>query len=336
MIRLTVSSLLVLFTVAVPALGRSQTAAPTGAVAHAPEKSPALVPDPPAQCSSCAEWNAPWDPFKIHGNTYFVGPAGVSSVLVTTPRGHILVDGALQQSAAEIDRHIRALGFKTTDVKLILTSHGHFDHVGGVNALQRYTGATVLASVNTARALELGAPVPEDPQAPRGPEEYFPKVQNIRIVRDGESVSLGDVTVTAHYVPGHTPGATTWTWRSCEGARCLNIVYADSISSISNDGFRFTGDATHPSLVDSFRASIQKVAALPCDILISTHPSVSGLDERVKKRAAMRSVSPNAQTPAQPDPMIDPSACRVLAADAMKALEKRVKTELAATPRPKR
>lgn len=287
----------------------------------APAPQPAtLVPDPPAQCSSCAEWNTPRQPFKVYGNTYYVGPGGVSALLITTPRGHILVDTGLQQSAEVIDRNIRALGFKTTDVKLILTSHGHFDHVGGVHALQRYTGATVLASVNTARALALGAPVPEDPQAPRVPVDYFPKAENVRVVKDGEVVSLGGVSVTAHYVPGHTPGATTWTWPSCEGARCLNMVYADSLSSISNDGFRYTGDATHPSLVESFRASIRKVEALPCDIMISTHPVASNLDEKVKKRAAM--------TPGSADPMIDPAACRTLAAGAMKALDARVKTEL--------
>ena len=287
----------------------------------APAPQPAtLVPDPPAQCSSCAEWNTPRQPFKVYGNTYYVGPGGVSALLITTPRGHILVDTGLQQSAEVIDRNIRALGFKTTDVKLILTSHGHFDHVGGVHALQRYTGATVLASVNTARALALGAPVPEDPQAPRVPVDYFPKAENVRVVKDGEVVSLGGVSVTAHYVPGHTPGATTWKWPSCEGARGLNMVYADSLSSISNDGFRYTGDATHPSLVESFRASIRKVEALPCDIMISTHPVASNLDEKVKKRAAM--------TPGSADPMIDPAACRTLAAGAMKALDARVKTEL--------
>ncbi|MEZ5288091.1 MAG: subclass B3 metallo-beta-lactamase [Vicinamibacterales bacterium] len=295
---------------------------PTGA-----GRPPALVPDPPAQCSSCAEWNAPRDPFKVFGNTYYVGPAGVSALLITTPRGHILVDTGLQQSAEVIDRNIRALGFKTTDVKLILTSHGHYDHVGGVHALQRYTGATVLASVNTARALALGAPVPEDPQAPRSPVDYFPKAENVRVVKDGEVVSLGGVSVTAHYVPGHTPGATTWTWDACEGTRCLHMVYADSVSSISNDGFRFTGDATHPSLVESFRDSIRTVAALPCDIMISTHPAASNMDEKLKKRAAM--------TPGSADPMIDPGACRALAAGAMTALEERVKTELASPPKPK-
>jgi metallo-beta-lactamase class B len=327
MLRFARALPIVLTLAAVPAAATAQTpASSAGAPSPAASGQPrVLVPDPPADCSSCAEWNAAGEPFKIYGNTYYVGPAGVSSLLITTPRGHILVDTGLQQSAALIDRNIRALGFKTTDVKLILTSHGHFDHVGGVHALQRYTGATVLASVNTARALALGSPVPEDPQAPRVPVDYFPKAENVRVVKDGEVVSLGGVSVTAHYVPGHTPGATTWTWQSCEGTRCLNMVYADSISSISNDGFRYTGDATHPSLVESFRASIRKVAALPCDIMVSTHPVASNLHEKVRKRAAM--------TPGSPDPMIDPNACRTLAAGAMKALDERVKTELASRPK---
>jgi metallo-beta-lactamase class B len=325
--RLALSFLFVLASVVRPAGDTPQAAVASAPTQPAPAGPSALVLDPPAQCASCAEWNAATKPFKIFGNTYYVGPAGVSSLLITTPRGHILVDAALQQSAEVIDRNIRALGFKTTDVQRILTSHGHFDHVGGVHALQRYTGATVLASVGTARALALGAPVPEDPQAPRAPGDYFPKVEGVQVVADGEVVTLGDVSVTAHYVPGHTPGATTWTWRSCEGSRCLHIVYADSISSISNEGFRYTGDATHPSLVESFRASIRKVAALPCDILISTHPVVSGLHERLAARAAMK--------PGSPDPMIDPNACRALAAGALQALDKRVKSELAATPKPR-
>lgn len=294
-------------------------------IAHAqstPAPAPAtLVPDPPANCTSCAEWNAPRKPFKVYGNTYFVGPAGVSAVLITSPQGHILIDGALQESVTHIDANIRALGFKTTDIKLILTSHGHYDHVGGVHALQRYTGATVIASVDTARALALGAPVPEDPQAPRLPVDYFPKVEHVRTVRDGETVRVGPVGVTAHAVPGHTPGATTWTWQSCEGQRCLDMVYADSLSTVSNEGFRFTGDATHPSLVEGLRASIRKVAALPCDIMMSTHPVASRMDEKLKARAAMK--------PGDADPFIEPGACKALADTAMKGLDERVKQELA-------
>jgi metallo-beta-lactamase class B len=296
--------------------------ATAGAQSAAQTPAPALIPDPPAVCDSCDEWNAPRTPFKLYGNTYFVGPNGVSAMLITTPQGHILVDTGLQQSAAVIDANIKALGFKTTDVKLILTSHGHYDHVGGVHALQRYTKATVLASPKTAQALALGEPVPEDPQAALRPGDRFPKAENVRVVKDGEPIAFGGVTIVPHIVPGHTPGATTWTWQSCEGTRCLNMVYADSISSISNDGFRFTGDATHPSLVESFRASIRKVAALPCDIMVSTHPSASNMDEKLKKRAAMK--------PGDADPFIQPDACRVLADGAMKALDARVKAELAA------
>lgn len=298
-----------------PATARAQGAA-------APKPAPALVPDPPAVCANCADWNAPRKPFKVYGNTYFVGPNGVSAMLITTPQGHILVDTGLQQSAAVIDANITALGFKTTDVKLILTSHGHYDHVGGGHALQRYTRATVLASPKTAQALALGEPVPEDPQVARGPGDRFPKVENVRVIRDGEQITLGGVTVVPHIVPGHTPGATTWTWQSCEGTRCLNMVYADSISSISNDGFKFTGDATHPSLVEGFRASIRTFGALPCDIMVSTHPSASNMDEKLKKRAAAKA--------GDPDPFIQPDACKALAETSMKSLDERVKTELAA------
>lgn len=309
--------LVLLTSVIVPSLAGPALFAQTAS----PAPAPALVPDPPAVCDSCAEWNAPRKPFKVYGNTYFVGPNGVSAMLITTPQGHILVDTGLQQSAAVIDANIKALGFKTTDVKLILTSHGHYDHVGGVHALQRYTKATVLASPKTAQALAIGEPVPEDPQVSTRPGDKFPKAENVRVVKDGERIAFGGVTIVPHFVPGHTPGATTWTWQSCEGSRCLNMVYADSISSISNDGFRYTGDGSHPSLVESFRASIRKVAALPCDIMVSTHPSASNMDEKLKRRAAM--------TLGDADPFIQPDACRVLADGAMKALDARVKSELA-------
>ncbi len=283
---------------------------------------PALVPDPPHVCGSCAEWNGPRQPFKLYGNTYFVGPAGLSALLITSPQGHILVDTGLEQSAAIIDANIRALGFKTTDVKLILTSHGHFDHVGGVHALARYTKAEVVGSPQTARALAIGAPTPDDPQAPPTPPpgvDYFPAFEGVRGVKDGETVRMGPLTVTAHHVPGHTPGATTWTWQSCEGSRCLNMVYADSLSTVASDGFRFTGGNGRPSIVESFRASITKFGALPCDIMVSTHPQASNMDEKLKKRAALK--------PGDPDPFIEPGACKALAATSMKGLEDRVKAE---------
>src|SRR5215210_4899839 len=106
----------------------------------------ALVPDPPSTCSDCAEWNAPQEPFRLFGNSYYVGPAGLSSVLITSAEDLILLDGALPQSAAVIDAHIRALGFDTEKIRVIGNSHAHYDHAGGIAALQRATGAAVLAS----------------------------------------------------------------------------------------------------------------------------------------------------------------------------------------------
>ncbi len=314
--RLVVACALAAFLLSFPSLSAVHAQPPAGSAPAA------LQPDPPSTCSNCAEWNAPRQPFKVYGNTWFVGPAGVSALLITSDQGHILVDTGLPQSAAVIDANIRALGFKTTDVKLILTSHGHYDHVGGVHALQRYTRAEVVGSPQTARALAIGGPTPDNPQAPPAPPpgvDYFPAVENVRGVKDGEVVKVGSLAVTAHHVPGHTPGATTWTWQSCEGTRCLNMVYADSISTVSNEGFRFTGDGARASLIPSFRASINKFAALPCDIMVSTHPAASNMDAKLKKRAAMKA--------GDPDPFIEPGACKALAATSMKALDERVKAE---------
>ena len=251
----------------------------------------------------------------MFGNTYFVGPAGLGSVLVTSDAGHVLLDGALPQSAPLIDANIRALGFRTEDVRVIVNSHAHFDHAGGIAALQRASGATVAASPAGARALERGGPVPEDPQFVGG--TGFPKVKKVRVVADGETLRVGEVAVTAHFTPGHTPGSTAWTWRSCEGVRCLDVVYADSLNAVSAPDFRFSGDATHPSIVETFRRSIATVEALPCDILLAVHPSFADLDRRLAARAQG----------AASDPFIDAGACRVYAANARQALERRLEQE---------
>lgn len=226
--------------------------------------------DTPKICDSCEEWNRDKAGSRVFGNTYSVGPEGLSAVLITSPQGHILLDGALPQSAPLIDRNIRALGFRTEDVKYILTSHGHYDHVGGVAALQRASGARVVGSASTAKALGAGTNTEDDPQFGFGREaNAFPPVRNVQVVKDGEVIRVGPLAVTAHLTPGHTPGATTWSWRACEGQTCKDIVYADSMSAVSAPGFRFSAD---PQRVATFRRSIETLAALPCDVLIALHP----------------------------------------------------------------
>jgi len=286
------------------------------ALAAAAPAKPAVLADPAKVCDSCAEWNAEREPFRVFGNTYYVGVAGLSSVLITSKDGHVLIDGALPQSAPLIDAHIRALGFRTEDVKLILNSHAHFDHAGGIRALQRASGATVAASARGAEALERGRPVPDDPQAGLGAVMAFPPVKGVSVVKDGQTLRVGPLAVTAHLTPGHTPGSTTWTWRSCEGDRCLDVVYADSITPASAPGFRYTGDASHPSIVESFRRSIAVIAGLPCDVLLSTHAGFVGIEEKVARRQK-----------GDEDAFVDANACRAYAEGGVKALDGRVAAE---------
>lgn len=265
-----------------------------------------------SDCASCKVWNAPQEPFKIYGNTYYVGTHGLSSILITSPSGHILIDGDLAESAEQIRDHILALGFRIEDVKLILNSHVHFDHAGGIAKLQQWSHARVVASQPSAPVLSKGGVSKDDPQY--GILPPIAKVKHVELFRDGDVLRVGDLSVTAHLTPGHTPGGTSWTWKSCEGAQCLNMVFADSLTAVSAPGFKFTA---HPDLLKGFDKSFAFLETTPCDILITTHPEISGLWDRLDRR----------NQGAKPDPMIDPSTCRTLAANAKEQLRKRLDSE---------
>lgn len=281
------------------------------------EQTATLQPDPPKKdCDDCVAWNKPREPFKLFGNSYYVGTDGLSAILITGDAGHILLDGGLAESAPLIDANIRKLGFKTTDIKLIVNSHAHFDHAAGIAALQRYTGATVAASPSGAKGLEAGSNTPDDPQAGFSKEFIaFPPVKNVKVIRDGEILRVGNIAITAVFTPGHTPGSTTWTWRSCEGATCYNLVYADSVSAVAAPGFKFSAE---PERVNLFRRSISRLSELPCDIVVSTHPQATRVDEKVKRRAELKGQGP--------DPFVD-QGCKALAATALKGLEARLAEE---------
>jgi metallo-beta-lactamase class B len=260
------------------------------------------------------DWNAPQKPFRIDGNTWYVGPFGLSSILLDTGRGLALFDGDLPESAPVIEAHIRALGFRVRAIKWILNSHAHADHAGGIAALQRDSGAQVLASAAGARELALGGADREDPQY--GDTPHYPPLRHVRVVRDGEVLRLGDVAITVHYTPGHTPGSTSWTWASCAGARCLRMAYADSLTPISAPGFRFSDD---PRRVAAFRRAIATVAALPCDILLTPHPDASGFWQKVARRTS----------PSDAAALIDTDGCRTYAAAATRKLDSRLAQEQA-------
>lgn len=291
-------------------------------IAAALQATPAPVSDPPILCHDCESWNQPQKPFKLHGRSSYVGVRGLSAVVIQTSDGLILLDGGLPQSAPLIEENLRSLGLKVTDIRLILNSHAHYDHAGGIARLQRDSGAIVVASPAGALGLMAGMPVPEDPQYGKdGKDGAFPRVPKVRVVKDREELRLGDTVVTAQFTPGHTPGSTAWTWKSCENGACIDMVYADSLTAVSLDGFRFLGDATRPDISESFRRSIERVRSLPCDLMLSTHPSASSLFERLARRTGTSSS----------DPLIDKEGCRTYAANALKNLETRVRTEREAT-----
>jgi metallo-beta-lactamase class B len=268
----------------------------------------------PIDCAQCEGWNKEQAPFRIFGNTYFVGPHGLSSVLITSPQGHILIDGALPQSAPLIARHIEQLGFKISDVKIILNSHVHFDHAGGLAELQKMSGAKVIASDIAAPFLRSGQVDSTDPQFGHLPA--FPGVSNVEALGKRKSVELGSLQLSVIQTPGHTPGGTSWRWKSCEQKRCVNVVYSDSLNAVSDDAFKYGGDERYPNAGADIRASIDAIAAAPCDILITAHPDLSDLwsviDEQGKGDRAK---------------LVDSTSCKRYAAGAKTRFEKRLEDE---------
>lgn len=271
----------------------------------------------PINCDDCADWNQSQAPFRIFGNTYYVGTFGLSSALVVTKDGLVLFDGDLPQSAHLIAEHIKALGFDIHDVRWILNSHAHSDHAGGIAALQRMSGAKVGASTRGAEALRAGDVPADDPLAGLASGTRFPPVPQVQAFRDGDTITLGGVTITARATPGHTPGGTTWTWRSCEGAHCADIVYADSLNSISAPGYRYSDTSRKPTTTDILRRSIATVRALPCDIVISVHPGISGV---------LDNAAANTQDPSK-NAFLDPGSCRAYADHYAQSLDARLQQE---------
>ena len=279
--------------------------------ATAPAPSPA-APTGKILADACAGregWSDPAPPARIFGNSYYVGTCGISVVLIDTPSGLVLIDGATEEAAPSILANIRALGFDPKQVRVLLTSHEHVDHVGGLRALQEATGAQLFARREAVAALTSGTPDAADPQ--RGAIPPFRGVTVAREIGDGEILPIPGIALVAHATPGHTPGGSSWTWQACEGKDCRTIAFVDSLSAVSADDYRFTD---HPAYVAVLRATLKRVPALPCDILITPHPSASDLFARLAGEA----------------PLADANGCRTYAEGAERRLDERLAREAAA------
>jgi metallo-beta-lactamase class B len=261
-----------------------------------------------AACGDSDSWDKPGPPFRVYGQTYYVGTCGITALLVTGPRGHTLIDSGTDKGAEGVLANIRALGFDPRDLKTILMSHEHFDHVGGMARLQAATGATVVTTPAAAAVLRSGRPGLDDPQAASG-HPPFPAVTGaISALSRETDQRFGGRSFRPIFTPGHTPGAMSWSWRECEGGVCRAIVYADSLNPISAAGYRFSD---HPALVAGFRAGIANVDAAECDIVLTPHPGSTNLRARLSGTA----------------PLIAPDGCRAYAAGVTERLNKRLAAE---------
>ena len=276
---------------------------------------PAAAASPPTaeRCADDAGWNDPAMPRHVYGNTWYVGTCGIGALLVTSDAGHVLIDAGTAEAAPQVEANIRRLGFRVEDIRAIVGSHAHGDHAGGLARLQYASGAPVHARPEAAAVLSTGRADRSDPQY--AVLKPFPAVSRIETVTDGGHVRVGPIELTAHATPGHTPGGTSWTWRECENGRCVDMAYVDSLTPVSDDVYRYADDGAHPGALAAFRATLATVAALPCEVLITPHPSASDLWSRLPPDASK--------------PLVDASACRAYAAAATRRLDERLAKEAA-------
>jgi metallo-beta-lactamase class B len=254
------------------------------------------------------------EPFKVYGNTYYVGTQNLTSLLVTSDFGHVLIDGGLPETAPIIAANIQKLGFNIGDVKAILQSHAHPDHVGGIAELQKLSGgAAVYARRPAEEAMRTGKLPKEDPQY--NPKSKIPTVANPWVVHGDQLLGVGSIRFRVLATPGHTPGGTSWTWESCEEKTCLQMVYADSLSPVSGPKYRFTD---HPEVVQQFQDSYKTLEAAKCDVLITPHPDGTGFFEKVKAAAG------------KGDALKDADGCKKYVATFRQRLDERLAQEQAA------
>ena len=209
-------------------------------------------------------WRQPVPPVRIADHTWQIGTAGITSLLIRTDAGAVLIDGGLPQAADLLLANMRALGVAPGELKLILHSHAHVDHVGSLAAIKRATGATVVSNAESAWLLAHGGS--DDLQFGEG--LLYAPVQVDRLVHDGETISLGGLRLTVHFTPGHTPGSMSWTWVDSLDGKSMHIAYVDSLSI---PGYRLLDNPRYPRIVDDLRHSFAVVRALPCDLMLSPH-----------------------------------------------------------------
>jgi metallo-beta-lactamase class B len=234
--------------------------------------------------------NQPVAPFKIIGNIYYVGASDIASYLIATSQGMILIDGGFAETAPQIEGNIASLGFKLSDVKIILNGHAHPDHAGGLAQLKRDSGALFDAMTQEIQPLEHEG----RGTFYRGDRKLFESIKVDRALKDGDSVKLGDTVLVAHLTAGHTPGCTTWTTTVKDRGLSLAVVFACQTTLPAD--LPLVKDVVYPAIADDFADTFATLASLPCDVFLAEHGSAFHLQEKI---AAMR-------TAGSEKPFVDP------------------------------
>jgi metallo-beta-lactamase class B len=256
------------------------------------------------------EWNKPVEPFRIIGNVYYVGAAEITSFLITTPKGHILLDGGFAETAPQIKENIAKLGFKPGDVKILLNSQAHYDHAGGLAELKRLTGAQMLASAGDKILLENGG------RNDFAFDDRFPyePVKTDRIIKDGERIKLGGVTLKTIITPGHTKGCTSFVLEAEESGKKYRVVF---VGSTSVPGYQLVDNPKYPNIIADYEKTFRILKKLEADVFLVSHGAFFKLTEKTEKIRLSRS----------PNPFIDPQGYRDFLTETEKAFRDRIKEQ---------
>ena len=247
-----------------------------------------------ASSQSPPDWTEPFPPFRIAGNLYYVGSKGLASYLITTSQGHILINSDLEANVPMIRTSIEQLGFKFSDVKILLISHAHWDHDAGSALVKKLTGAKYMVMEGDVPVVESGGK--SDFQYGSDPAMLYPPARVDRVLHDGDKVTLGDVVLEAHLTPGHTKGCTTWTLSVRDGDKTYQVVIIGSPNV--NTGYRLVDNPKYPTIAQDYERTFRVLKSLKCDLFLGAHGSYFGLET---KYASMKSGAAN--------PFIDEKGC---------------------------
>ena len=234
----------------------------------------------PAQFSP--DWTEPFPPFRIAGNLYYVGSKGLANFLITTPQGHILINSDLEASVPLIRTSVEKLGFKFSDIRILLISHAHWDHDAGSAAIKTLTGAKYMVMDADVPVVESGGKT--DFQYGNQAALHYPPAKVDRVLHDGEEVKLGGVTLVAHLTPGHTKGCTTWTMKVQEDGKIHDVVIVGSPNV--NEGYKLVGNSSYPEIASDYERTFQVLKSLPVDLFLGAHGSYFDLETKYARLKA--------------------------------------------------